>query len=327
MEENNAGPNLEYTLHSAFLEVTPECNSLCVYCRNQENDSSSILKYGEIERIIEELSSIGVKELVITGGEPLLREDLPEIIHAAKEYGLEILVATNGRLLNDRFLEQTKNDNMKIQVSLDSIDGNTNDMLRGKGSYEGAMNAIKLCLEHEVPLQISTTITELNYGDIPAVIEYGASKNSPVKIRRFVEKGRGENRHDLVVSDDKLEMLLEKYVLNPKYNDMVSAEQMPYCNGRNIYRCSAANSIIFIRSDGQLGPCPSSDEICGNILKKPLREIVENYFGSNSGENYRPSGICGRDNILLDKKTNELPVVSGAMSYGDFMDFGCKCTG
>lgn len=327
MEENNAGPNLEYTLHSAFLEVTPECNSLCVYCRNPESDASHILTYREIERIIGELSEIGVKELVITGGEPLLREDLPDIIHVASKYGLETLLATNGRLLSDGFLQEIKSDKIKIQVSLDSIYENINDRLRGNGSYTGAMNAINLCLEHEVPLQISTTITDLNYGDIPAVIDYSASKNTPVKLRRFVEKGKGGNRHDLAVSDDKLEMLLEKYVLNPKYNDMVSAEQMPYCNGRNIYRCSAANSIIFIRSDGQLGPCPSSSETYGNMKEKSIKEILENDSKSNRGTNYRPEGICGRNYMLLKEKTGGQPVVSGAMSYNDFMNFGCKCTG
>lgn len=330
MNENK--PENNANMHRAFLEVTPECNSSCVYCRNLENerDLSKVLTYTEIESIIEQLSETGIKQLVLTGGEPLLRKDLPEIIHTASAHGLETLLATNGRLLTDGFLEEIEPDNVKIQVSLDSIYENMHDMLRGKGSYTGAMNAINLCLEHGVPLQISTTITELNYVDIPAVIEYGASNNTPVKIRRFAEKGRGENMHDLVVSDDKLEMLLKEYVLNPKYNGLVSAEQMPYCNGRNIYRCSAGNSIMFIGSDGQVGPCPSSSETYGNIREKLLIDIIGNGLTKNIGTDYRPEGICGRNEILFDEKTgktNELPIISGAMSYADFMNFGCKCTG
>ncbi len=271
---------------------------------------------------------MGTNELVITGGEPLLRKDLPNLLDYIPRR-IRVLIATNGISLTSGLLSKITKPNVRIQVSLDSTDRQINDTLRGKGAYDGAMNAINLCLSQSMPLQISTTVTNLNYSTIPDVINFGFSATIPVKLRQFVAKGRGnekEIRQSLMVTDEQLEKLLSDYVLNPAYKGLVSAEQMPFHQSRGVYRCSAGNSIMYIRSDGCVGPCPSVEGTIGNVNSKPIKEIWNSNFDTFRNKNYKPCGFCGRDKVLLPKN-KKYTIFGGAMSFREFTGHGCKCTG
>lgn len=313
-------------LHRVFLAVTNECNGSCIYCANPAKNAPSLTKEKIIE-LIHDVSGMGAKELVITGGEPLLRTDLSEIIDCASNQHMNILIATNGIALSSEILSKIAGPNVRIQISLDSIDRRINDTLRGCGAYDGAMKAIKLCLAREIPLQISTTVSNLNYPKIPGVISFGFKKSVPVKLRQFVAKGRGkEIREKLMVDDEQLEKLLSDYVLNPAYKMLVSAEQMPFHKHNRIYRCSAGNSIMYIGSDGIVSACPSVNNAVGNINSKSIREIWSTSFNTFRNKNYKSCGFCGRTNVLLPENKSRATAVR-MMTFKKFREYGCKCTG
>lgn len=313
-------------LHRVFLAVNNECNSSCVYCANPAKNEPA-LSGEKIKEIIKDIAAIGAKELVLTGGEPLLRKDLPDIVGYASEHELRTLIATNGMALTPDLLSDIAKPGVRIQISLDSTDRRINDKLRGTGSYDGAMNAINLCLEFEVPLQISTTTTSLNYASIPEVINYAASNGVPVKLRQFVAKGRGDNKKELSVSDRQLEKLLTDFVLKPAYSELVFAEQMPFHQENGIYRCSAGNSIMYIGFDGSVGPCPSVKKAVANINSKSIQEIWKTDFSMFRCKNYKTQGFCGRKEVLLQENKLPGPTGVGLMNYREFSEHGCKCTG
>ncbi len=327
-------------LHRVFIAVNNECNGSCTYCANPAKNAPA-LATEKIRGVIKDVAGMGAKELVITGGEPLLRKDLPEIIDFASNQHMNILIATNGIALTPETLSKISGPDVRIQISLDSTDRRINDALRGTGAYDGAMKAIELCLSREVPIQLSATVTNLNYPKISGVINFGFKKNIPVKLRQFVSKGRGkEISEKFMVKDWQLEKLLSDYVLNPAYKGLVSAEQMPFNvpalksraratgfhKSRGIYRCSAGNSIIYVGSDGSVGACPSAEGTFGNINSKSIREIWRSGFGTFRNKNYQPCGFCGRKDVLLPENKSKTPA-DRIMTFNEFSEFGCKCTG
>lgn len=92
--------------YSVFLELTNNCNAHCLHCRENSGDSlQDELSTEEIKTVLDECLINGTKFIILTGGEPLLRTDVFEILKYSSQIGLKTLLATNGTLLNERKVE------------------------------------------------------------------------------------------------------------------------------------------------------------------------------------------------------------------------------
>lgn len=323
----------EHQLHRAFLEVIAKCNQPpCLYCRNYEGDKgraidSTAPSYEEIIDRIKQVKEIGGREVVLTGGEPFLRDDLTEIANYCSDSKLLTIVATNGRQLTADRLKAINKD-VVIQVSLDSIDEKVNNSLRGEGSYKAAFDAISLCQNYDVPLQISTTITSVNLANIPDLVKYFSSEK--IKLRRLVEEGLAKRNYQLQVKEKDLTNILQNIITSSEFKERVAAEQIPYifdCDGQpELYRCSAGNSILYIKANGDVAPCPSVSGVVGNVRKENLKQIWKVSFSQYRADQYRSFGFCGR-NAMINLTGHESAQADEPMQYDQFSSNGCKCTG
>ena len=123
--------------------ATPACTSNCLHC-GFANTSEPLDSLGteETKRIVDKIHDFGATYFGISGGDPFLRDDLPEIISYAKGTGMNVSIITGGQGLDDKIMETLVKYGVRVSISIDGPE-EINDALRGKGAYKTALSAIQ----------------------------------------------------------------------------------------------------------------------------------------------------------------------------------------
>src|ERR1039457_6731397 len=134
---------ITYKPRLIFWEVTKGCNLRCVHCRATATELSSIndLPNTKALNIIEQVSQLSLPILVLSGGEPLFREDIYELASYARDRGLRVALATNGTLVTKEVARKIVDAGVRrVSISLDGADAATHDAFRGiPGAFGGAL--------------------------------------------------------------------------------------------------------------------------------------------------------------------------------------------
>ena len=164
-------------LDALWFQVTGTlCNLRCAHCFIScapDNDAFGLLSVEEVERRLEESVSLGVREYYFTGGEPFLHPRIVDILTLSLSYG-PTTVLTNGTLLKPRHVEplaaaaSDSRWSLEFRLSLDGFDADSNDPLRGAGSFERAVEGFELLLAHGF-LPIVTVVRTWDPGEEPEV--------------------------------------------------------------------------------------------------------------------------------------------------------------
>jgi AdoMet-dependent heme synthase len=165
----------EYTPRLIFWEVTKGCNLRCIHCRATATElmSPSDLPRAKALDIISEIADFGNPILVLSGGEPLYRQDIFELAEYATRRGLRVALATNGTLVTKDVAERIQKAGIKrVSISLDGSDATTHDTFRGiPGAFDAAVYGMKNLQRVGVSVQINTTIARHNAHQLPAVLD------------------------------------------------------------------------------------------------------------------------------------------------------------
>lgn len=160
----------------ASIDLTYRCNNKCVhcYCSLPEKDGQAIkkeLSTIEVKKLLDDLASMGSLWLLITGGEPLLREDFEEIYLYAKKKGFIITLFTNGTLIDDKILGfLSKYPPFEVEISLYGATQETYEKVsRVKGSYEQCLSGIKKIVGSGIKLKLKTMALTINQHEIEAM--------------------------------------------------------------------------------------------------------------------------------------------------------------
>ncbi len=153
-------------LHVSWV-VTSRCNQRCTYCSRPASDPGE-LTTRQATALIDDLARSGCVQVSITGGEPLLREDLPELMARIAHYGMKINMNTNGLLLPERLYAMRLADTVVI-----SLDGppDIHDAIRGKGAWTGVMRGAEKVQNIGLPLTFYTVIGKTNVGELRCLVE------------------------------------------------------------------------------------------------------------------------------------------------------------
>ena len=169
---------------SGSLELTWRCNLRCVHCYitaaeswAQVRRSHKELTTDEFCRVIDEVADEGCVWLLMTGGEPLLREDFWDIYLHAKRRGMMIVLFTNGTLVDEALAEKLSEwPPRRVEVTFYGRTQATYERVTGvQGSHARCMRGIELLLRHDVPLQLKTMVMTLNKHELPAMESYAQS--------------------------------------------------------------------------------------------------------------------------------------------------------
>lgn len=182
--------------------MTRRCNLKCVHCYAHAKDMAFAdeLTTAEGKAMIDDLAEFGVPVLLFSGGEPVIRKDLPELAEYAVGKGMRAVISTNGTLITAEKAKTLKEIGLSyVGVSLDGME-DIHDRFRGvKGAFRSAMEGIENCQEAGIKVGLRFTINKFNVGEIPAVFDLLEERNIPrICFYHLVYAGRGS---DLVKDD------------------------------------------------------------------------------------------------------------------------------
>lgn len=190
----------EYPLRTVYFYLTPECNLACRHCwiaprYSNVTTASEYLPLPLFRSVIEQALPLGLTGIKLTGGEPLLHPDFMEILEIAREHDIEVTVETNGTLLTPELAESlARCKNLSISVSLDGVDAETHEWVRGvKGSFEAALGGIRTLVAAGIQPQVIMSLFRKNVDQVAALVsmveEMGAGS---VKFNIIQPGARGE---------------------------------------------------------------------------------------------------------------------------------------
>lgn len=176
---------------------TRTCNLNCIHCYTDSRlrEYSGELSTDEARAMIEDLARFGVPALLFSGGEPLMRPDLLELVVLARELGIRPVLSTNGTLITPAVAGRLKRAGLiYVGISLDGI-GQINDRFRGKkGAYEAAMAGFRNCVEVGQRVGLRLTLTKRNFQDLEAIFDFiEREKINRACFYHLVYAGRGNN--------------------------------------------------------------------------------------------------------------------------------------
>lgn len=270
---------------SAYWAISSDCNFRCKYCYANcgpiaDSKAKKYLSPIEYKTIIDKIKDYGFVELVITGGEPLLNSDIFEIANYAKEKGLSCGLLTNGSIIKNYDIEKFKIFNY-IKISLDSARRDINDQLRGRGSYDKTIEAIKILKSNNIRVDIGTVITKYNKDNLEELITYLYTKFD-VKVHTIanhIPLGRGSNDglgcsfEELRDCDDVI-FKTKSELLQKGLNSIIQDFFFP--NGRKV-SCGMGLSEIYINEKGDVYPCRMTydkEYYLGNLLDEDIQSIL-----------------------------------------------------
>lgn len=174
--------------------ITGACNLKCVHCYNDSGTcAGDELSTAEAKKVLDSLADFGVPSVLFSGGEPLMRPDLFELIEYATGRGLRAVISTNGTLIKPDKAEKIKKSGVSyVGISLDGI-GEINDKFRGvAGAFDNAVQGIKNCQDAGVRIGLRLTLTKKNVRDLESLFGFFESENiERACFYHFVPSGRG----------------------------------------------------------------------------------------------------------------------------------------
>lgn len=287
-------PREIYAPRIVHFDVTSNCNSNCIYCLSSDRmKKQKDLSTKKIMDVLKELSSLGTWILTISGGEPLLRDDIFKILDYAKEKEISIRLFTNGILIDDLTAKKLSKykDTMIIQVSLDSNNPKHHDIQRGmKGSYLKTVNGIKNLIKHDIKTVVSSVITPITLQDVEATADFihklgigylriGNANLYSNKAKYNKDKIELDEKQVKVLGE-KIKKLAETYKSSMKFS--LSPNAINYNNSEGPYdvaSCTAGVVSLYITSLGEVYPCIAlcyPELKAGDIHKDPLIKIWNN---------------------------------------------------
>jgi len=182
--------------------VTRACNLKCVHCYAHATDGSTTdeLSTEEGRRMIDDLAAFGAPVLLFSGGEPLVRKDLPQLAAYAVEKGMRAVISTNGTLIDRPTAKTLKQIGLSyVGISLDGLEP-VNDHFRGvKGAFNKALRGIENCQHAGIKVGLRFTINRRNVQEIPGIFDLLEEMEIPrVCFYHLVYAGRGSQ----LVEDD-----------------------------------------------------------------------------------------------------------------------------
>lgn len=189
------------------------CNLRCVHCYAQSRDIEykNELTTEQGKELMDDLAQFGAPVILFSGGEPLMRPDLPELALYARSKGMRAVISTNGTLIDKKMARVLKDIGLSyVGVSLDGM-RETNDRFRGvPGAFDAAVSGMRNCLAENIKVGLRFTINKRNVKDIPAIFDLLEKERIPrVCFYHLVYSGRGSKLVEQELSHEQSRKTLD----------------------------------------------------------------------------------------------------------------------
>lgn len=308
--------NFMGTIRLISWNLTQRCNLACGHCyldaRQRRDPVAGETDTAEALRRIKDLAATAPGAMVIlTGGEPLLRRDLEELVRAAVDGGLVPVIGSNGVLLSKRRAASLKDAGAAgIGISVDSTEADVHDAVRGKkGAWSATLAGIAMARSVDLPVLVQSTLFERNRHQVTDLVNLArAAGAAAINFFFLVCTGRGATQTDIspAAYEEALRKILE---LQEAHTDiLIRARCAPYLRrlkgvhageSRGTFAdwsssCLAGRSYIRITPEGQVTPCPYIQRAVGDLRTQSLETILAGAEDIRRLRDERPAGKCGR---------------------------------
>ena len=266
--------------HAVQLNITFKCNQRCAYCGIYE-DKRNEMTTQEIYNMIDEFAELGTSRLSLTGGEPLLRKDFPEVVAYARKRKMFVSLATNGSMVPER-IEDLKEVN-SVNMTLDGLEP-VHDQQRGKGNFKKVLLALELVKKNKIPVYVNMVITKNNGTQVEDVLQIARSLDIKLLIQPvfYAEQSHAGNLEkylntkyedqDMIETLDQLIRLKDKgdpsIMLSKRYYTKVKESIM---HNIPVKCCYGGMLYCTVSPDGRVAPC--------NLFARDMRWLNGNEVG------------------------------------------------
>jgi radical SAM protein with 4Fe4S-binding SPASM domain len=292
------------------FEVTRRCRFSCRHCRaNAGITGDEELTTSECKRILKAVAKFSKCMIILTGGEPMERDDIYELIRYGRKQGLQPVLATCGYLINEKSIVRLKKSGIRtLSFSLDGASVETQDSFRGsKGAFDSVIKAAEIARKARIRFQINSTISKVNIDEIVGIAEL-TKRLGAYCFNAFilVPTGRGKQMADEILDPVEYEAMLNELLrlkLESKIKVRVTcgpqfARVCKQAEAKGLTEevsgCMGGRGFGFVSYRGDV-------QICG-FLNIPAGNLIENGF--NFGRIWRESEFLKEIRNVSDYKGN-----------------------
>ena len=286
--------------------TTNACNMYCDHCyRDAGCKAEEELSTAEAKTLLEQIARANFKIMIFSGGEPLMRPDIVELVAYATSLGLRPVFGTNGTLITLDMAQKLKDAGaMGMGISLDSMDKEKHNQFRKfPGAWEGAVQGMRNCRAVGLPFQIHTTVMEWNNHELEALTDFAVAEGAVAHHFFFlVPTGRAKTIEAESLRAEAYEETLTRIM---KKQQQVDIELKPTCAPQFLriadqmglktrFRrgCLAGTAYCIISPKGKVQPCAPFDEIWKNSPVLNKLRTMEYSGGCGSCQYKRACGGC-----------------------------------
>ena len=287
--------------------VTNACNMYCAHCyRDAGCKAEDELSTEQAKKLLTEIKKAGFQIMIFSGGEPLMRPDILELVKFADGLGLFPVFGTNGTLITPQMAKDLKAAGARAMgISLDSLDPAKHDKFRSfPGGWQGAVDGMKNCREAGLPFQIHTTVMDWNAPELEDMIDFAVEIGARAHHFFFlVPTGRAATIEEESLRAEQYEDVLTRIM---KKQETVPIELKPTCapqflriaaelgqKSRFHRGCLAGLSYCIISPKGKVQPRAYLKEYLGDVRDTPFDEIWKNNEVLKKLRTLEYSGGCG----------------------------------
>ncbi len=323
------------------INLTRRCNLECAHCYLDagilHRGDSDELSTGEVRALLDDIAALRHGTMIVlTGGEPLLRGDLEDIVRHGVSVGLPTVVGTNAMMLTERRVQSLAEAGvLGFGISLDSLDPARHDFFRGRpGAWARTLAGIERCRRRGLDFQLHFTATDENVDELPSMIEFARSCGArALNVFFVVCVGRAHSLSSL--AGDRYERLLADLVkaqanhpdlivrprCAPHYkriaHQLQPAARLNRISGRESDGCIAGIHYARVNHRGGVTACPYIEREVGNIREVLFSELWANATEFSRLRNPELGGKCGAcEYRLICGGCRARPLASG----GELMD-------
>ncbi len=287
--------------------TTNACNMYCDHCyRDAGCQAEEELNTAEAKTMLEQIAKAGFRIMIFSGGEPLMRPDIVELVVHAKGLGLRPVFGTNGTLLTVEMAQNLKDAGaMGMGISLDSLDKEKHNQFRHyPDAWEQTVQGMRNCRKVGLPFQIHTTVMGWNEDELEDLTDFAVQEGAVAHhIFFLVPTGRAVSIEEESLRAQAYEDVLTRIM---KKQQTVDIELKPTCapqfmriakqlgvETRFSRGCLAGTSYCIISPKGQVQPCAYLNVTLGDVRTTPFDEIWRENSVLNELRTLDYKGGCG----------------------------------
>ncbi len=306
-----------------FLNYSNACNFKCQQCFTESPifPVKGTLTVESVKTLSDQADEMGMFEVIIEGGEPLIIPELFEIIGAIGSERFNIGITTNGYLLDELMAQRLSEAGVaRIIVSLDSTEAKIHDEFRGvQGAYAHALKALQNAKKEGMSVSVNFLVGHYNAQskEIEDICEFCEKNGYQLGLIVATPTGNWRGHYDVMLDDNdsnRLQLLRKKY-----RNIWRDIWPLIDTTREKVSGCLAVNRP-YINPYGEVLPCSYLHMTLGNVLEKPFKEILDEGFKIKHFSCYQKKCYAGEDELFVKKYLNKEMSILKPVSITEIFD-------